>query len=247
MKTTPHRTTDVEQEAASIPRPSSAAGVHAATPQEAVENWRALHRGGYFRTHRCYQDRTHDDGVANLRRLLKPGKDDVLLEIGCGYGRVLHHLLPDVRRAIGMDIAAEPLDEARELLRGCGDVELLLTDGLSLHPVADASVDAAFAFTVFQHLTRAQVAAYLCEAMRVLRPGGRFCAQFLTGRDPGADVLDTAQEQSLGYTAAQICSLAEDAGLAVQTLERHLIENHKDLAWFWLLAMRPADPQVKPA
>jgi SAM-dependent methyltransferase len=41
-------------------------------------------------------------------------------------------------------------------------------------PCADASVDLAFAMSVFTHMRRDPVRHYLAEAARVLKPGGRF-------------------------------------------------------------------------
>jgi ubiquinone/menaquinone biosynthesis C-methylase UbiE len=61
----------------------------------------------------------------------------------------------------------------RELgARGGGNVRLLETDGRRI-PVADATIDVAYTFIVFQHIERIAVfEAYLRELHRVLRPGG---------------------------------------------------------------------------
>jgi SAM-dependent methyltransferase len=211
-----------------------------ATPESSVDHWRAMHRAGYFPNHKCYQDRMHEDGVAHLIRLLEPTESDTLLEIGCGYGRVLYRLAPLVGRAIGVDIAPEPLDDARTLLADHENVQLAQTTGLGLPEIDDGSVDAAFAFTVFQHLPRPLVQRYLQDAMRVLRPGGRFCAQFLTGgNDTEADIGDRPEEQSLFYDASQIALAAERAGLRIQRIERQFLPQYERFDWYWLLATRP--------
>ncbi len=204
-----------------------------------VANWRELHRQGYFANHRCYKDRLNVLGIEELTRLLGLAPTDTLLELGCGYGRALYHMLPHVRHAVGIDLAAEPLEEARGLLAGRGEFSLHVGDGVSLRPVADESIDKAFAFTVIQHLTRAQAAAYVAEFARVLRPGGRVCVQFLTGGDTGADQSDSVREQSLSYSAAQIATMVERAGLRLTNLELGPT-NHAAYFWYWMCADKPA-------
>lgn len=211
----------------------------AATVSGHVANWRELHRQGYFANHRCYRDKLNVLGIEELTRLLEPAPTDTLLELGCGYGRALYHLLPHVRHAIGIDLAKEPLDEARGLLAGRGEFTLHVGDGVSLRPVADDCVDKAFAFTVIQHLTRAQAAAYVAEFARILRPGGRVCIQFLTGGDTTADQSDTVREQSLSYSASQIAQLVERSGLRLTHLELGPT-NHATYFWYWMVADKPA-------
>lgn len=203
-----------------------------------VDNWRELHKRGYFTTHRRYQDRLHTRGVEEVGRLLGLRSEDTLFELGCGYGRALYHLLPRVARAIGMDLAPEPLKEVEGLLSGRGKYQLHLGDGVSLKPIADSSIDKAFAFTVFQHLTRAQAVAYMREFARVVRPGGRVCVQFLTGGDEQAEQADDVREQSLSYSPSQIARLVEDAGLRMTRLEL-APTNHAAYHWFWMAADKP--------
>lgn len=182
-------------------------------------------------------------GLDRISRLLKSAQSDVLLEIGCGYGRLLWHLAPQVSRALGVELSPEPLEEARRVLAGRGDVELHLGDGRSLAPIADASVDAAYAFTVFQHMSRSIALSNAREAARVLRPGGRLVLQLFVGSGDD-DVCATHGEQSLGYTAAQACALIEDAGLRVDQLEYDdLFESHpgQGVAWWWVRASKPAE------
>jgi SAM-dependent methyltransferase len=45
-------------------------------------------------------------------------------------------------------------------------------------PYADADFDFAWATSVFTHMDRDEVARYLAETRRVMRPGGRFLATF---------------------------------------------------------------------
>lgn len=92
-----------------------------------------------------------------------------LLDVGCGEGQVarlaaeLHDM--DV---VGIDPAMSQVSVATE--RGGGP--RYLQGSAADVPIADASVDAAVACLVFEHIEALDAA--LGEVARVLRPGGRF-------------------------------------------------------------------------
>jgi len=107
----------------------------------------------------------HDAPVAPERR-------EVALEIGPGLGRVCAALSEEFEQVIGMDVSAEMVARAKELVTD-DRVTFRVGDGLTLAPVADDSVDFVTSFTVLQHLpSRDLVLGYLAEAGRVLRSGG---------------------------------------------------------------------------
>ncbi len=209
-----------------------------ATPDQNIARWRALHEGGYFATHRRYQDRLHDLGVAQIVRLATPGPSDTLLEVGCGYGRLLWHLLPLVGRVVGLDLHEGPLGEARALLAGRGEARLILGDGRTLAPIDSGSIDKVCAFTVLQHMTREGVARYLREFGRVLTPRGLGVVNFYDEAVRQDRMLDAAGEQSLSWSPAEICAAAEAARLTIHRLEREPLD-HPDhgrgLVWWWLV------------
>jgi SAM-dependent methyltransferase len=101
-----------------------------------------------------------------MRRMLRPGPSDRILDIGCGNGRFGFYQKPSCRELVGIDagshFAAEPLREV-DLARG--DVRLL--------PFAEASFDKAYSLDVLEHLDEEGVDRMLSEARRVLRPGGK--------------------------------------------------------------------------
>jgi ubiquinone/menaquinone biosynthesis C-methylase UbiE len=100
-------------------------------------------------------------------------KDEVVLEIGCGIGRVGKLVAPLCRKWIGCDVASNMLSLAAERLRGLPNVELKEISGYDLKGVADASIDVAYSTVVFMHLEPWDRYNYVLEGFRVLRPGGR--------------------------------------------------------------------------
>ena len=98
---------------------------------------------------------------------------DVVLEVGCGVGRVGKHVAPLCQRWIGCDVSANMLRFAAERLRDLPNVELKEISGYHLQGVAEASCDVVYCMVVFMHLETWDRYNYVLEAARVLRPGGR--------------------------------------------------------------------------
>ncbi|HKB72164.1 MAG TPA: class I SAM-dependent methyltransferase [Thermoanaerobaculia bacterium] len=114
-----------------------------------------------------------DDEV--LRGVSLP-PDAVVVEIGCGIGRLARAIAPRVKKVYAGDLSSEMLDRAREFCAGCGNVELLRFDG-SLAGVPSGCADFVYSHLVFQHVPRLKfIRTYFREAGRVLKPGGVFRA-----------------------------------------------------------------------
>ncbi|MGI9115518.1 MAG: class I SAM-dependent methyltransferase [Chthoniobacterales bacterium] len=98
---------------------------------------------------------------------------DIVLEIGCGIGRVGALVAPRCSRWIGCDVSAHMLRHAAERLRGFTNIDLRETNGYNLDGIAPESVTVVYCTVVFMHLESWDRYSYIMEAMRVLRPGGR--------------------------------------------------------------------------
>lgn len=111
--------------------------------------------------------------------------DAVVLDIGCGVGRLTRPLAARAARVIALDVSSQMLAEAARLNPELAAVEWVHGDGRSLQPVADTSVDACISHVVFRHIPDPQVTlGYVREMGRVLRPGG--IAAFELSTDPSA-------------------------------------------------------------
>ena len=116
---------------------------------------------------------TGEETLRFLQDSVGIGREDVVLEIGCGIGRVGKVVAPLSRKWIGCDVASNMLLLTAQRLKDLSNVELVEISGYDLTGVADASVDVVYCTVVFMHLESWDRYNYILEAFRVLRPGGR--------------------------------------------------------------------------
>jgi SAM-dependent methyltransferase len=123
-------------------------------------------------------------------------RDDAVLEIGCGLGRVafsLRYLLSERGTYDGFDIVAEKVRFLqREFERAHPNFRFRWADIQNTcynpggrtpaasyrFPYEDESFDVVFAASVFTHLVPESAARYFAESARVLRPSGRCVFSF---------------------------------------------------------------------
>jgi SAM-dependent methyltransferase len=141
-----------------------------------------------------YVDTTCDYGSPDMERFFRTGEivvrealldapvqptgRQLAVEIGPGLGRVSKALAPHFERVVGIDVSPEMVRRAAELVHE-PNVSFTVGDGATLSAIDNATTDLVVTFTVLQHVpNRAAIASYLCEAARVLRPGGVLSAQW---------------------------------------------------------------------
>jgi SAM-dependent methyltransferase len=100
-----------------------------------------------------------------LRRFLRPGPSDRVLDLGCGSGRTLAWNAACGADLTGIDIAPY---FAREAVAAC---DLLLGD-LRRLPIRDGAFGKAWSLDVLEHLSRPALIEMLKEANRVLADNG---------------------------------------------------------------------------
>jgi SAM-dependent methyltransferase len=102
----------------------------------------------------------------------RPTPSDVLVEVGCGVGRLTRAIAPEVGKAFAFDLSEEMLAIARNSVTAA-NASFHRAATPALAEIADSSVAAFVAYCVFQHLPSLDVLrAYLNTATRVLKPGG---------------------------------------------------------------------------
>jgi SAM-dependent methyltransferase len=106
------------------------------------------------------------------------GPDDYVIDVGCGSGRLDIPLSKYLHGPyLGIDIVPELVDYARRQT-GRPDWRFETATGLEI-PESAGRADMVCFFSVFTHLLHEQSFAYLKEAHRVLKPGGRIVFSFL--------------------------------------------------------------------
>lgn len=105
--------------------------------------------------------------------------DGRVLDLGCGMGRVLKHIAPYCREAVGLDVSNRMLSLARKHVAGIGNVSLTRGNGAELLMFEDNSFDFCYAIQMFHQIEREDTIRYLVEIERVLKPGGSLYLDFL--------------------------------------------------------------------
>lgn len=104
---------------------------------------------------------------------------DVLLEIGCGVGRMTRRLAERSGRVVACDVSGEMIAKARVNLADLHNIDYREVTGDGDLDLADTSVDAVFSYITMQHVpTAAAQERYFAESLRVLAPGGWALIQF---------------------------------------------------------------------
>jgi len=103
------------------------------------------------------------------------GRDDVVVDVGCGTGLVTLPAAELARSAIGIDASGTMLERLQTHAAGLGLANIRLIHGdMRRLPLPDASVDVVVSCYAFHHLSDDGKELAAAEAFRVLRPGGRF-------------------------------------------------------------------------
>jgi SAM-dependent methyltransferase len=128
--------------------------------------------------------------LAYLTLLTGLRRDQLVLELGCGHGRTARGLITYLRppgRYVGLDVDERRLEDAQKRIQARWPAfEFVWADVRNAHynphgaadavsyrfPFTDAFFDVSYAASLFTHLLPDETRNYLCEARRVLKPGG---------------------------------------------------------------------------
>lgn len=148
--------------------------------------------------------------------LVKPSLNDVVLDLGCGYGEwmIPHSRL--VKWISGVDLHDSLIRKAEELfnVHHVINADVKLGDGTTI-PYSDESFDVVQSCALFYHTPRVIVRRYLPETFRVLKIGGRMAHLFLKEDAPGCpkDIgLDRDGQWSAAWSVSDLLAVAIQAG-----------------------------------
>jgi predicted TPR repeat methyltransferase len=153
--------------------------------------------------------------VAQLRSWGAVTEDTVLLDIGCGIGRLLTALAPEIRAATGVDVSAEMVKAARRRCARYDNVTVIKGDGRGLGALEDATFDVAVAVDSFPYLRQSGyelVEHFFAESVRVLKPGGQLV------------ILNYSYSEDDEADAREVRALAEASGLELLVVGERLFE-----------------------
>jgi cyclopropane fatty-acyl-phospholipid synthase-like methyltransferase len=182
---------------------------------------------------------TGSPAVEYLEKLLDLlPRDAAVLELGCGNGEPAARMLAPGREYTGVDISAEQLRRAQELVPSGSFVKADYT----MLDFAASSTDAVVALYTFGHVPKTELPALLTRVASWLRPGGHLLAT--AGRRDAPDAVYDWLGVPMFFSGLDVGTnlrLVGEAGL--ELVEHEVVcqdEGEEGKACFlWILARKP--------
>lgn len=154
-------------------------------------------------------------------------KEALVLEIGCGIGRLMKYMADDCREVHGVDVSIEMVEQGKKRLNGIPNVFFHKGNGEDLSMFPNEHFEIVYSYIAFQHIPRKFVYAYFLEVGRVLKPGGYFLFQLC--RPEGLRLwlkyllgLEKSDLDTVGirrYSKSEIAKLLQRASLGLVLIE----------------------------
>ena len=106
-----------------------------------------------------------------LEEVLGLRGNEVVLDFGCGRGRIAYWIAPKVKRVVGLEVTPEMIDLA-ERHRIAKNVEFMVYDG-ACFPMIPDPFDVIFSLGVLQHMEREKLKKIVSELVRCLKKDGK--------------------------------------------------------------------------
>jgi SAM-dependent methyltransferase len=182
--------------------------------------------------------------AAHIAKSLAIDDRTVALEIGPGCGFITRPIAAKAKHVHACDVSRSFLDFARRECASSTNVTFHHVEPLSLAPIADASIDVAYANAVFIHFNLFDVYWTLRELHRVLVPGGRVWFDIVS-----SDGMVPATEPYFLKTAAEYRDAPQGRGAAMIWISRDAVLSIAEATGFadaslgWLDLLRTAYDQ----
>lgn len=139
------------------------------------------------------------------------------VDLGCGSGILSAELARVCGEVVGVDISPQALAAARAHVERTGLTNVRFLEGdMTRLELADGCCDVAVLSQTLHHLP--DPTAGLKVAARLLKPGGRLILMELLPHDE-AWVIEKLGHIHLGFSAADLASMMEEAGFTITSLE----------------------------
>ena len=158
-----------------------------------------------------------------LKRIVEP--NSVVLNFGCGIGRVEKFLGPHCKEIHGVDVSEKMLTLAKKNVV-YENVHFHKNNGRDLSMFSDKKFDFAFSIAVLQHIEKEDAIFYLMEIYRVLKENGKAYLQFpnLLCDYNLRNFLDASKQKYRGvsrmryYTPIEIEKILQAIGFKIDSL-----------------------------
>ena len=177
----------------------------------------------YFRDNAAEWDRLRSLHVdefeveEKIQSLVSGNRDQSIIDIGTGTGRILELFGRTMGRGIGIDLSHEMLSLARSRLDGAGLRECQVRHGdMYQLPVDDADFDIATLHLVLHYAD--DPAAVIHEAARVMAPGGRLVIVDFASHEV-EELREAHAHRRLGFSDMEMQELLAAAGLELSVIE----------------------------
>jgi 2-polyprenyl-3-methyl-5-hydroxy-6-metoxy-1,4-benzoquinol methylase len=173
---------------------------------------------------------------ATIRQAAITSQEAVILDLGCGYGRLLLTLERlGYHNLRGVDVSEEQVRLAGELGLPC----VTRNDALSfVRGIPEGEVDVVFALDVLEHLPKESLIDLVSAVYRALKPGGRFLIHVPNGQAifSGSIVYgdlthQTAFTQTSMRQLLRVCGFDQISCFEDQPIVHGPISLFRNLAW----------------
>jgi len=119
-----------------------------------------------------------DKTAAFITAMLDITKEDVVLDYGCGLGRLMKAVVPNAKHVVGLDVSNSIIAMSDKYLDGVKNVNTIHCSSIAESPVGDTSIDKIYSFIVMQHVSKYKCFFILENLKKYLTPGGKGLFQF---------------------------------------------------------------------